>query len=192
MPIVKTLIEWSGWSPQTKIANKFRPILVEESTRTNWEKVMIGLANQIRREPEIDPVLQVALLKSVLEQAAEGSEALRAALTRPAAILEQGDVNVNVPWMDPDDADAERMRPKAAHVVQILPDFSGVLRQALARRDQIERQVRRFPRPVGWLAHEKGDWQIRRRSLPPGRADLWVDRSAGRQTRPLEKDRHDH
>ena len=135
---------------------------------------MMDLASQIRSESEIDPVLRVALLRSVLEQAAEGSEPLREALTKIRSVLEQGDVNVNVPWMDPEDADAGKMRHRAAHVVQSLAAFSDVLKQALARRDQIERQVRRLARSVGWLSRENGKWHIRSRSLPPGNTDLWV------------------
>ena len=85
---------------------------------------MMDLASQIRADSEIDPVLQVALLRSILEQAAEGSEPLREALTKVRSILEQGDVNVNVPWMDPEDDDARKMRPRAAQLIRILPDFS--------------------------------------------------------------------
>jgi hypothetical protein len=44
----------------------------------------------------------------------------------------------------------------------------------MTRRDELERQVRRLPRPVGWLTHENGAWKIRSRALPPGKADLWV------------------
>ena len=80
-PIVKASIVYSGWSPQTKIAKRFRPVLLRESTRTDWEKFVIGLAEAIRADPEqdepkIDPVLQVALLRSVLEQAAAGNQPL--------------------------------------------------------------------------------------------------------------------
>jgi hypothetical protein len=173
-PIVKSMIVISGWSPQTRIARSFKPILIEETVRSNWEKIMIDLATRIRSEPEIDPVLQVALLRGVLEQAVEGSEPLREALMATRGALEQGDVNVNVPWMDPEDADANKARPKAAHIVQVLPEFSQVLKQAYARRDQVERNIRRFPRAFGWLCHENGRWEIRSKSLPQGRADLLV------------------
>ena len=173
-PIVKAMIVSSDWSPQTKIATKFKSILVQESTRSDWEKVMIRLASEIRTEPEIDPVLQVALLRNVLELAAEGSVPLREELTTTRGVLEQGDVNVNVPWMNPEDPDAAKMRPKAAHVVQILPDFADVLTRALARRDKIERQVKRLPRSVGWLAHEKEGWLVRTGSVMPAAGDLWV------------------
>jgi hypothetical protein len=173
-PIVRAMIVSSDWSPQTKIAKKFKKILMQESTRSDWERVMIGLASQIRTEPEIDPVLQVALLRNVLEQAAEGSEPLREALTTTRGVLEQGDVNVTVSWMDPEDPDAAKMRPKAAHVIQILPDFADVLKQALTRRDKIERQVKRMPRSVGWLAREKKDWLVRTGSVLPAAGDLWV------------------
>jgi hypothetical protein len=173
-PIVKASIVYSAWSPQTKIANRFRPILAEESTRSDWEKVTISLAIAIRDEPEIDPVLQVALLRSVLEQAATGSEALEAELKTARGALDLGGVNVDVPWMDPEDADARKMRPKAAHAVQALPPLSSVLTRAMARRAQIERQVRHLPRAIGWLSSEERNWRVRAKFTPPGTADLWV------------------
>ena len=67
-------------------------------------------------------MLQVALLRNVLEQAAEGSEPLREALDDdPRSQLDQGDVNVNVPWMDPETPRLKQNRTEAAHVVQIAP-----------------------------------------------------------------------
>ena len=59
-------------------------------------------------------------------------------------------------------------------MVQSLPPFSTVLKQALSRRHQLERQVRCVPRPIGWLSRAEGNWQVRAKSIPPGTTDLWV------------------
>ena len=75
--------------------------------------------------------------------------------------------------MDPEDDDARKMRPRAAHVVQSLPDFSefsskhwpGAIRSS-------DRSA--LPRSVGWLSREKEAGNIRARFVPPGKADLWV------------------
>ena len=74
--ITLSRVVYSDWSPQTKIANKFRSILGKESTFTNWEEVMLDLMTAIKSAPEMDPLLQVALLRKVAENAMEGSEAL--------------------------------------------------------------------------------------------------------------------
>jgi hypothetical protein len=172
--IVKEQVVSSDWSPQSKISAMFKPVLLQESTASNWEKVMVNLASQIRTQPSIDQVLQVALLRNVLEQAANGSIPLGEALTTTRMLLEQADINVNVSWMDPDDLDAEKMRPKAARLVQAIPDFFDILKRALLRRDQIERGVTRLPRPVGWLAREQQAWHVRTKSAVPSLGDLWV------------------
>ena len=50
--------------------------------------------------------------------AVEGSEPLQAALGGLKNLVDQADVDANVPWMDPESREAERMRPKAAAFVR--------------------------------------------------------------------------
>src|SRR4051812_41078142 len=88
-----------GLSPQSRIAAQFKPILADERKMNRWETVMIDLVDAILREPEIDPILQVALLRKVVEAAVEGSEPLRKALEAMKNQLDQVAVDVNVPWM---------------------------------------------------------------------------------------------
>ena len=105
-------------SPQTKIAQKFKPMLFQDPTQIDWEIVMLDLIDQVRTQPGMDPVLRVALLRKVLELGLEGSEPLQAALGGLKNQVDQADVDVNVPWMDPENREAEQMRPKAAAFVR--------------------------------------------------------------------------
>jgi hypothetical protein len=172
--IVADRIKSSDWSPQTKIAVRFKPILLQESALSDWEKLVLDLAASIRSQPDIEPVLQVALLRSILEQGAEGSEPLRDALTATRRILEQAEVNVNVPWMDPGDADAQKMRPKAERLVQSLPEFPEVRKRALAIRARAEQRLKNLPVAMGWLVREKDAWDIRCRPSMPASGVLCV------------------
>ena len=172
--IILPRVVYSDWSPQTKIASKFRSILGKESTFTNWEEVMLDLMTAIRSAPEMDPLLQVALLRKVSENAMEGSEALRATLTPIKEHLEQGDVDVNVPWMDPDNAEANRLRPTALEMVTSLPSLGEALKEARVRRERVEQVIKRFPRTVGWLAKENDGWQVKTGGVLPHEGDLWV------------------
>jgi hypothetical protein len=167
-------VVYSDWSPQTKIANKFRPILGKDSTFTNWEEVMLDLMTAIRSAPEMDPLLQVALLRKVAENAMEGSEALRSTLGPIKDHLEQGDVDVNVPWMDPDNAEANRLRPTAMDMVASLPSLADALKKARESRERVEQVIKRFARTVGWLARENDGWQVKTGDVLPHEGDLWV------------------
>jgi hypothetical protein len=172
--ITLSRVVYSDWSPQTKIANKFRSILGKEATFTNWEEVMLDLMTAIRSAPEMDPLLQVALLRKVAGNAIEGSEALRATLTPIKDHLEQGDVDVNVPWMDPDNAESNRLRPTALEMVTSMPSLAEALTEARVRRERVEQVIKRFPRTVGWLAKEDNGWQVKTGGVLPHEGDLWV------------------
>ena len=81
---------------------------------------------------------------------------------------------MNVPWMDPDNADAERFGPRALELVKSLPDFAEVLKEARRHRERLEQVVKEFPRSVGWLAKEENGWQVRKGKILPSDGDLWV------------------
>jgi len=172
--IIMPFVVYSDWSPQTKIANKYKIVLGQGSTLADWDRVMIELMTAIRSSEDMDPLLQVALLKKVADNAIEGSEPLRAALGPIKGLLEQGDVDVNVPWMDPDNADAVRLRPRALELVKSLPDLAEVLKDAHRHHEQLEHVVKQFPRSVGWLAKEDNGWQVRCGAVIPNEAELWV------------------
>ncbi len=172
--IVTAFIVYSDWSPQTKIANKYGIVLRQGSSLTDWDQVMIDLMTAIRSSDELDPLLQVALLRKVADLAIEGSEPLGAALGPIKGLLGAGDVDVNVPWMNPDDKDADRQRPRALELVKSLPDFAAVPREAHRHQERLEQVVKEFPRSVGWLAKEENGWQVRSGKVLPSDGDLWV------------------
>ncbi len=182
LSVVRDWVEGSDIAPQTKIAARFKPKVFQDPGRIDWESVMVDLIEQIRTQPEIDPILQVALLRNVLQAAIEGSEPLRGAIGGFKNLLEQSGVDANVPWMDPENPDADRMRPKASGVIRSLPDLSAARKEATALRARIGRQIARRPQPLGWLAHEANDWRVRTGSVLPQTGSLWVvmPRDSGR------------
>ena len=114
----------------------------------------------------------------------EGSEALRATLAPIKDHLEQGDVDVNVPWMDPDNAEANRLRPTALEMVSLVAE-SGRRPQEGPREPRAGRaSYQRFPRTVGWLAKENDGWQVKTGGVLPHEGDLWVIFPEGEAQRP--------
>ncbi len=172
--VVADWVEKSDVAPQTKIAARFKPMLFQDPSRIDWETVMIDLLDGIRTQPEMDPVLQIALLRKVLESAVEGSEPLREVLRGFKNRLDQAGVDVNVTWMDPENREADKMRPKAAVFVRSLPDLAAARKEAAALRARLSRQMTHRPQPVGWLAREPGGWRVRTGSVLPEAGSLWV------------------
>ncbi len=174
LKVVADWIERTDIAPQTKISARFKPKLFQEPAQIDWETVMVDLIDQIRNQPEIDPILQVALLRNVLQSAVEGSEPLRGALGGFKKQVDQADVDTNLPWMDPENAESERMRPKAAGFIRSLPDLTAARKEAAAIRVRLDRLLARHPKPIGWLARDAEGWQVRSGSVVPQEGTLWT------------------
>jgi hypothetical protein len=174
LKVVPDWVEGTDTAPQTKIASRFKPKVFQEPAQIDWETVMVDLIEQIRTQPQIDPILQVALLRNVLQAAIEGSEPLRSAIGGFKNLVDQADVDANAPWMDPENPEADRMRPKAAGFIRSLPDLAAARKEATSIRAQIDRQIARRPQPIGWLAREADGWRVQTGSVLPQKGSLWV------------------
>jgi len=165
---------YSGWSPQTRIGVKYKALISQAAVVADWEKVMIDLLIEIRKAAEMDPILKLTLLKKVTGYAMEGSVPLQAALAPLKAVMEQSDVDLNVPWMDPESVDASGLRPHAEQVVESLPDLLDMLREARAQRRRIDQIIARTYRSAGWLAQDDSKWGLRTGTALPNEGVLWV------------------
>ncbi len=174
LKVVGDWVERIEVSPQTKVAQKFKPMLFQDPARIDWEVVMLDLIEQVRTQPGMDPVLRVALLRKVLELGLEGSDPLQQALGRWKEQLDQADVDVNVPWMDPESREADQVRPKAVACVRSLPDLTALRKDALGRRAAVGRLLTGHPQVVGWLAREPDGWRVRTGAVLPPRGDLHI------------------
>jgi hypothetical protein len=170
--ILKDRVAYLGLSPQSKIAERFGPDLVDESKLAQWENLMMDLVEAILRAPDIDPILQVVLLRKVVDSAIEGSEPLRASFESLKARLDVANVDANVPWMNPEIPRVGRER-----ALQVVQNVGGALeprKQVLARANEIETNALRTYRTAGWLAHEGDSWQLRSGAVLPPAGELYV------------------
>ncbi len=163
-----------GLSPQSKIAADFKPVLADETKLARWEAVMRDLVARILNESEIDPILQVALLRRVLDSAMEASEPLKQAFEPMKTRLDLTDVDVNVPWMNPEIDGLERSHEKAAHAIESMRPLLPPADRILSLRDTIERGVLNTYTTVGWLAKDREGWQVRTGGTVPKEGELWV------------------
>jgi hypothetical protein len=171
---VRDAVTFVGLSPQSKVAARFKPLLVDGLKVDQWEGLIIELYNAILREPEIDPILQVALLRKTLEAGIEGSHPFRESLEAMKARLDQAGIAVNVAWMDAEDRGVERARSEAAQFIQSLPDITQSGNEILNRRRQIERSVARIYRIAGWITRVNDHWKLQSGAGLPREAELLV------------------
>ena len=85
--------------------------MIKGAGEAKWETLYLRLAEEVRAAKGADAILQASMLKLLLEQAAVTSP-FRAEEIR-AATADLSDLYLDVPWMDPDDTDARRLRPQA-------------------------------------------------------------------------------
>jgi hypothetical protein len=172
--ISRDRVDYLGLSPQSKISARFKPILEDPTSLNRWESVMIDLVNAIIGQPDIDPILQVGLLRKVIDSAIEGSDLLQEPLANIKNRLDRARVDVNALWMDPEGPQPDRSRSEARELVQALRGSMVTPQQISTRRDQIEKGFAQVYRPVGWLALDPAGWQVRSGPTNPDQGDLWV------------------
>src|SRR5262249_4894010 len=146
----------------------------DRSKLSRWEQVMRDLLARILGEPDIDPILQVALLRRVLDSAVEASEPLKEALGPMKTRLDAAEVDINVPWMNPDTENLEGTQARAAQAIGVVRGLLPPAGDIDARRDKIERGALQTYPTVGWLAKDRDGWCLRTGGNLPRQDDLWV------------------
>src|SRR5260370_31634906 len=106
-----------------------------------WEETVMGLAEKIRSSKEMDPILKVSLLKRVLEYAGRGSYVLGLAVAEHQDKIKQSKLDLTVPWIDPKNGDARRLREDARQLISRLPPFEPALKAAKAHMQKLEDEI---------------------------------------------------
>jgi len=177
--IVLDFVKHSDWSPQTQLANKYKPMLAGDLTESQWNETMLAMLAEVRDDPLMDPLLKLVLLRMIGEGGSAGSLPLRDALRPTLAALESSDVDTNVPWMDPTNTTADRLRPRAEALVKTLPPLADVVRAAREERLNLDRIATESLRVVGWLARRGDSWTLRAGKTLPRDGELWTAAPVG-------------
>lgn len=179
--IHQSIVRTQGLAPQTELAKRVAKVLDRLSeTPEQWDGKMIEILNLIRKEPEIDPVLKVVLLKGCLQAASRGDTCLEEAVKAHTTRIEQARLNLNVPWVDPDDERARQEREKARDLLAQFPSFDGCAQGAEKARQKLEAEAGLYYVPVGFLLKSRdGKLQCRTAAKGLKRGELWVLGSKG-------------
>jgi len=174
--IVKQFIVSTAWSPQTRIARKYRPTIADDSIVTRWDDTMLDLLSAIRKESDLDPLLQVALLRKASEYAGDGSPHLARALEPITTRLKDNNVDVNVPWMDPGSTDAGRSRRQAEAMIELISpsDLDKIGSKLKDSNTAAERRISQSMTAVGWLRSDNGTWSLQLAKTIQADSALWV------------------
>jgi hypothetical protein len=167
-------VTYNHLSPQSEIATRFKPIMLDEAKHADWERVMIELVTAILKQPDIEPILQIALLSKVVDVGSEGSESLRESFSPLKSRLDQAGVDVNVQWMDPETPRLERLRSDATRVIDSLVPMVPTMKAVAERRELVVRAVAETYHTVGWLTIARDEWQLQTEGVLPAEGDLWV------------------
>jgi hypothetical protein len=167
-------VETTSRAPQSVVADLVQKMPANFTAKT-WEEATLAIAQKIRSNREMDPVLQVNLLKRVLNLAALGSYSLGQALAEHQRQLKEASVDLEVSWIDPNNTAAGGVRGDARHILERLPSLEPLLKAAQAHRAKVEEAVKRSDRsPIGWLARERSRWSCRSAFQLSGTQELCV------------------
>ncbi len=168
-------------APQSQLASGARKLLSDPSLHDRWDDVMSDLIKSIVNEPRIDPILQVNLLKVVIESAGAGSEPVRIALEGAKKVLDQAKINLDVDWTDPDSDELANLRNQARRMIAAAREKLPHENQLSRTRDELERAVLQIHRTVGWLVRGADGFVVKHGVALPADGDLWVLVASGQK-----------
>lgn len=156
-------------APQSLLADKIRAQLPLGPREKTWIETTVKISEMILDDKETDAILRVVLLKKMIDYAGRGSCPLWLVLQKQRDYLEKIELNLELPWMNPENDEVNEGRRKAEQILENLPSLKSVPEKAVRERDRIALRVKESKRElVGWLALEEAGWQCRSTSATPG------------------------
>jgi hypothetical protein len=148
-------------SPQSLLAKAILQDL-DKPPAGDWETAPLVVAQRVREQKELDPILQVVLLGQILRSAESGTWGLDSVLREPLARLAELHAE-DIVWVNPIDAGAQAARPAATAAVAALPAFADLQAQVIAQRQRIFDALRWNLAGQGGLFRTSGGWMIQTR-----------------------------
>lgn len=134
---------------------------------------MIDLVKSVVNETDVDPILQLILLKQVIKPAGEGSEPFRIAFEGIMQQLDKAKIDLTVDWTNPADGRGDEARQQADKLIASVRTQVPSEIRVTAARNHLERIVLYTHRTVGWLVRDQGEYQLKTGVALPG-GELWV------------------
>jgi hypothetical protein len=164
-------------APQSVLAEqKVRKLLPIGYREKTWNETTIKIAQMIIDDTETDAILKLVLVKKIVDYAGRGSYPLWLALGEQRDYLEKIKLNLELPWMNPEDEGAKEGREKAAEMLGKMPSLKSAPEKAVSAQQKIIQQVKESKKELmGWLARSDSGWECRSStSTPKGQLVLFV------------------
>jgi len=111
-----------------------------------WETLYLRLAAIVQKQKDIDAILQATLLKEMLSQARDCSPYETQRVQN--MINDLDNIDLDVAWMDPLDADASRTRPRAVRVLQDVEKCETLIKAVEQQLKKISDSFKGY-KPIG-------------------------------------------
>ncbi len=144
-------------APQVVIGKALRsalPVLKDGSG--SWEGTILELLDQVRSQPDLDPILRIDLLDGLMQIGSNGSAVLSELFMAHRDYRKSIKIRRGLRWMNPDDLSASEDRPKAEELGIHFPAFAPLVEPALEKVEPLELPGLMIPRVIGWLQHGEG------------------------------------
>lgn len=156
-----------GLAPQSQLASQVQEFL-RNMNSDNYDETAVKILELIRKSADLDPLLQLSLLRKTTQYLCEGSHYLKLELAEFLRRVTSDQVDLTVAWMDPDNGAAETARLSAKIVVRGLPDLSPVLMEVKKHHAELHGRISKGYRLAGWLARDtRGQWVCHSDHKPP-------------------------
>jgi hypothetical protein len=148
-----TKIDKFGRAPQSVVADMVARIPANFADRT-WEQAVVRIAQQIQSSEDMDPVIQLTLLSTVIDLGAKGSYPLSQALSKHRKAITGAKLDLTkVPWTTPGNLEAAASRPIARKLVDSLPSLKPVLQSS-------EKYSESFASALASSTHDLVGWLV--------------------------------
>jgi hypothetical protein len=177
--IPQTEIGYSDRSPQSKIVEEIKHRGLFRRIRDGeWEKCFVELMQLIVSQKDLDPLLQLILLRRVVETGRQGSHSLNEAWTPLWKRIEDVQVDVTANWLWPHDENAKRSRAKSAELLAKLESGEAINQYARLAAELFRKDLAPLPTMptfIGWLHPAAADsWSCDGPNAMPQIGELFV------------------
>ena len=147
------LIDAPAPAPQTRFA-KAAAEIISKVNNQKWETFYLRLAEQAMAVTDMDPILRIGIVKSMLDYARDTTPFEYRAIEDISGTLAEHLTPVN--WIDPENREAEQLRPKAAAALDEVKTLAPLIEKVEKQLDDLAASVATY-RPVGVVLSPSGD-----------------------------------
>lgn len=126
----------------------------------NWDETFVAMFAALYHNRQMEPLLKLQLMALVLDVAREGSAPLANAFAKHTDLINGGQFDPALNWLDPANPEAKQARLKADAILERMESPKAAAAKAAQYAADVKKPLLRpAHRWIGWLARDKaGKW----------------------------------